>query len=83
MNDGKSQIDKVAYLERSFERGRKYAVAVTVKPCKTHDGRKSVDMAVTCEGESVGFRDETIPLNFRAGILGSEGRCRFYSFTVR
>lgn len=83
MNETKSKIDKVAYLVRPFERRRRYSVSVSVMPRKTHDGRPTVDMSVSCEGLTVGFRDETIPRQFRAGILGSEGRCRFYRFAVR
>ena len=83
MNEAKSKIDNMAYLVRPFERRRRYSVAVSVTPRKTHDGRPTVDMSVSCEGLTVGFRDETIPREFRAGILGSEGRCRFYRFAVR
>ena len=77
--DGKPLVEKVAYLVRRFEPKVQYPLTVTVERKETQ-GRKFGQMTVRCDGETLGFRDPLIPAEFYAGLIGSEGRCRFYNF---
>ena len=77
--DGKPVVEKAAYLTRRFEPKVQYALTVTVERKETQ-GRKFGQMTVRCDGEALGFRDPLIPAEFYAGLIGSEGRCRFYNF---
>lgn len=74
-------IDKVAWLVTRFEPKTRYDLSMTVER-KMHRGRPTGQMTVRCGGHEVGFSDALLPEKFHVGILGSEGRCRFYSFKV-
>lgn len=80
---GKSVIDKVAFLKRKYLPKTKYALSVTLAEKKVYGGRLTREMTVTCGDDVLGFQDEQIPKAFQAGVIGSEGRCRFYSFEVK
>ena len=79
-NGGKSEIEKVAYAKHGYKKHTQYELQVVVKRKRSHGGRLTTDVEVSSDGVSVGFRDETVPEVFRIGLIGSEGRCRFYDF---
>ena len=74
-------VEKVAYLNHRYEPKVPYALTVTVER-GSEKGRAFGQMTVRCHGETLGFRDPVVPSEFYAGILCSEGRCRFYNFFV-
>ena len=80
-SDGQERVSKVAYLSARYEPQEPYALTVTVCPKKAQ-GRPALDIRVSCDGHTLGFRDETFPHEYYAGILGAEGRCRFMSFAA-
>ena len=79
---GKSEIEKVAYAAHVFRKGTPYELKVAVRRKKAYGGRLTTDIEVSADGAEVGFRDETVPATCSIGLLGSEGRCRFYDLTV-
>ena len=79
---GKSEIEKVAYAAHGYKKRTQYELQVVVKRRRVHGGRLTTDVEVSSDGVSVGFRDETVPEEFYVGLIGSEGRCRFYDFKV-
>ena len=81
-NGGKSEIEKVAYTSHVFKKRTPYVLTVELKRKKAYGGRLTTDVKVSADGAEVGFRDETVPAVYSVGLLGSEGRCRFYDFTV-
>ena len=81
-NGGKSEIEKVAYAAHVFKKKTKYELKVVLKRKKAYGGRLTTDINVSSDGVDVGFRDETVPSVYYIGLLGSEGRCRFYDLTV-
>ena len=78
----KSEIEKVAYARRKFEKHTQYEMKVALKRSRVHGGRLTTDIEVSADGVTVGLRDETVPAVYSVGIIGSEGRCRFYDFKV-
>ena len=52
-----------------------------VKVSKTSKGKK--EMTVKCGGHEFGYVDNDLPDSFYAGIVGCEGRNRFYDFKMR
>ena len=81
-NGGKSEIEKVAYTAHAFKKMTPYVLKVELKRKRVHGGRLTTDVKVSSDGAEVGFRDETVPSVYSIGLLGSEGRCRFYDLTV-
>jgi len=81
-NGGKSEIEKVAYALHAFKKLTPYVLSVEVRRLKAYGGRLTTDIKVVADGVTVGFRDETAPAVYSIGLLGSEGRCRFYDLTV-
>lgn len=80
---GKSEIEKVAYARHAFSPKTPYVLTVEVRRKKGYGGRPTTDIRVLADGIDVGFRDETVPASYFVGLLGSEGRCRFYDLKVR
>ena len=79
IKDGKPFWYLAAYLKVPFARNTRYDLKVRVS--KT---RKSVkEMVVTCGGHEFGYVDNDLPDSFYAGIIGCEGRNRFYDFKVK
>ena len=77
-NHGKPQFRRAAFLKTTFLPRRKYKLRVRV----TRD-RKGKYMQIECGGHIFGFMDETLPETFYVGIIGCEGRNRFYDFGIR
>lgn len=80
---GRSVIEKVAYVQHRFLPKSVYELKVTVSRLKGYGGRPTSQIEVSADGVTMGFRDERIPNPFYVGLLGSEGRCRFYDFSVK
>ncbi len=77
-NHGKPQFRRAAFLKTKFLPRKKYKLRVRV----TWD-RKGKYMQIECGGHTFGFMDEALPETFYAGIIGCEGRNRFYDFGIR
>lgn len=77
--DGKPFWYKAAYLKVPFSKDTRYNLEVTVK--KTRKGVKM--MEVKCNGYEIGYVDNNLPDSFYAGIIGCEGRNRFYDFKIK
>lgn len=81
-NGGKSVIEKVAYAKHAFKPKTVYELNVSVSRVKAYGGRRTSQIEVSADGVTLGFRDELVPSAYCIGLLGSEGRCRFYDFKV-
>ena len=81
-NGGKPEIEKAAYASHVFKRKTPYVLTVELRRKKAYGGGLTTDVKVSADGTEVGFCDETVPAVYSVGLLGSEGRCRFYDFTV-
>lgn len=81
-NCGKSVIEKVAYTSHAFKKGTPYELKVVLTRKRVYGGRLTTDVKASADGVEVGFRDEAVPDVYFIGLLGSEGRCRFYDLTV-
>ena len=81
-NGGKSEIEKVTYTAHVFKKKTPYELKVVLSRKKAYGGRLTTDIRVAADGVEVGFRDETVPAVYSVGLIGSEGRCRFYDLTV-
>ena len=79
IKDGKPFWYKAAYLKVPFSRDTRYNLEVKVS--KTHKGVR--EMVVKCGGHEFGYVDNALPDSFYAGIIGCEGRNRFYDFKLR
>ena len=77
--DGKPFVYRAAYLKVPFNRNTRYNLEVKV--AKTSKGLK--EMTVKCCGHEIGYVDNDLPDSFHAGIIGCEGRNRFYDFKVK
>jgi len=77
-NQGKPKYRQAAFLKTKFLPRRKYKLRVRV----TRD-RKGKYMQIECGGHTFGFMDEALPETFYVGIIGCEGRNRFYDFGIR
>lgn len=77
--DGKPVWYKAAYLKAPFNKDTRYNLEVTVS--KKRNGVK--EMTVKCCGYEIGYADNDLPDSFYAGIIGCEGRNRFYDFKIR
>ena len=62
-----------------FRRDVRYNLEVKVS--RTRKGMK--EMVVKCGGQEIGYVDNDLPDSFYAGIIGCEGRNRFYDFKIR
>ena len=79
IKDGKPFWYKAAYLKVPFDKDTRYNLEVKVT--KTRKGVK--EMMVRCCGYEIGYVDNDLPDSFYAGIIGCEGRNRFYDFKVK
>ena len=79
VRDGKPFWYRAAYLNVPFKRNTRYDLEVRVS--KTRKGVK--EMVVKCGGFEMGYVDNDLPDSFHVGIIGCEGRNRFYDFKVR
>ena len=79
IKDGKPFWYKAAYLKVPFNKDTRYNLEVKVT--KTRRGVK--EMMVRCCGYEIGYVDNDLPDSFYAGIIGCEGRNRFYDFKVK
>ena len=76
--DGKPIYRRAAFLNTKFFPHKKYNLQVRVR--KDHKGKY---MEVECDGQKFGFMDKSLPETFYVGIIGCEGRNRFYDFGIR
>ncbi len=79
IKDGKPFWYKAACLKVPFSKDTRYNLEVKVS--KTHKGVR--EMMVKCGGHEFGYVDNDLPDSFYAGIIGCEGRNRFYDFKIR
>lgn len=77
--DGKPLVYRIAYLKVPFNKGESYNLEVKVS--KTSKGMKEI--VVKCGDHQFGYVDNDLPDSFYAGIVGCEGRNRFYDFKVK
>ena len=77
--DGKPFVYRTAYLKVPFNKGTRYNLEVNV--VKTSKGLKEI--VVKCGGLQFGYVDNDLPDSFYAGIIGCEGRTRFYDFKIK
>ena len=77
--DGKPSVYRAAYLKVPLDKGTRYNLEVKV--AKQRNGMK--EMTVRCGGYEIGYVDNDLPDSFYAGIIGCEGRNRFYDFKVK
>lgn len=76
--NGKPSYYLAGYLRTSFQPKTKYNLQV-----KVFKNRYGKQLEVTCGGHCFAIRDNSLPDTFYAGIIGCEGRNRFYDFGVR
>ena len=79
IKDGRPFWYKAAYLKVPFTKDTRYNLEVKVS--RTRKGVK--EMVVKCGGQEFGYVDNDLPDSFYAGIIGCEGRNRFYDFKIR
>ena len=77
--DGKPFVYRTAYLKVPLNKGERYNLEVNV--VKTSKGLKEI--VVKCGGHQFGYVDNDLPDSFYAGIIGCEGRNRFYDFKIK
>lgn len=68
----------VCFTRREFLPKRRYELKLTVDRSPNFPV-----LTVECGGAVCGFRHRALPAAFHAGVLGSEGRARFYNFKVK
>jgi hypothetical protein len=76
--NGKSSYYLAGYLKTDFRPKTRYNLQV-----KIFQNRYGKQLEVTCGGHCFAIRDNSLPDTFYAGIIGCEGRNRFYDFGVR
>ncbi len=76
-NHGKPQFRRAAFLKTKFLPRKKYELRVRV-----NRDRKGKYMQIECGGHNFGFMDDALPETFYVGIIGCEGRNRFYDFGI-
>ena len=76
--DNKPIYRRAAFLNAKFLPRKKYNLQVRVRK-----DRKGKYMEVECDGQKFGFMDESLPETYYVGIIGCEGRNRFYDFGIR
>ena len=79
IKDGKPFCYRAAYLKVPFKKNTRYNLEVKVT--KTSKGVK--EMVLKCGGHEIGYIDNDLPDSFYAGIIGCEGRNRFYDFKIK
>ncbi len=76
--NGRPAWRRAAFLEAEFLPGKRYNLQVRLS-CTKH-GKV---MTVTCDGRTFGYADNNLPDSYYAGIIGCEGRNRFYDFKIK
>lgn len=76
--NGKPSYYLAGYLTTGFQPKTRYDLQV-----KIFKNRYGKQLEVTCGGHCFAIRDNSLPDTFYAGIIGCEGRNRFYDFGVR
>jgi hypothetical protein len=79
IKDGKPCWYRAAYLKAPYKKNVPYNLEVKV--VKTRKGVK--EMTVKCGDQELGYVDNDLPDSFYAGIIGCEGRNRFYDFKIK
>ena len=79
IKDGKPCWYRAAYLKAPYKKNVPYNLEVKV--VKTRKGVK--EMIVKCGDQELGYVDNDLPDSFYAGIIGCEGRNRFYDFKIK
>jgi len=77
--NGKPLVYRTAYLKVPLNKGERYNLEVKVS--KTSKGMKEI--VVKCGDHQFGYVDNDLPDSFYAGIVGCEGRNRFYDFKIK
>ena len=80
--DGKQRWFKAASLKLPKEAYFKANVPYDLSVRIARDKSKNKTMTVTAGGYALHYVDESLPEEFRAGIIGCEGRNFFYDFKV-
>lgn len=78
LKDGKPVWYRAAFLNTTFAPNTPYRLEVKV--VRTRKGQK--EMTISCGCHTLGFVHDALPETFYAGIIGCEGRNRFYNFSV-
>ena len=76
--DGKPGWYKAAFLKAKFLPKKRYDLQVKLSYTK-----RGKIMTVTCDGKTFGYTDNNLPDSYYAGLIGCEGRNRFYDFKVK
>jgi len=77
--DGKPSWHKAAFVKTPYLPKTVYDLSVKIE--KTGKGHRQ--MTVSCGGTTLGYADMDLPDSFYAGVIGCEGRNRFYDFRVK
>lgn len=78
IRDGKPYWYKAAYIKTPYAKNEKYTLEVRV--ARNSKGVK--EMVVKCGGQEFAYVDHDLPETFYAGIIGCEGRNRFFDFRI-
>ncbi|MBO4303462.1 MAG: hypothetical protein J6A21_02645 [Lentisphaeria bacterium] len=78
IRDGKPFWHKAAFLKTPYEKGKIYELKIVLEKSKG-----IMQMTIECDGKVFGYQDEALPDKFLTGVIGCEGRCRFYDFNVK
>lgn len=76
--NGKPSWHKAAFMLTPFKNKKVYDVKITMEKKKN-----IMQMTIECDGKTFGYQDEALPEKFYVGLIGCEGRCRFYDFKVK
>lgn len=76
--NGKSGWHLAAFLNEKFLPKKVYDLKITLEK-----KNKFTQMTIECGGKKFGYQDEDFPFEFYAGLIGCEGRCRFYDFNIK
>ena len=79
VKDGRPAWHRAAFLNAVFAPNTPYKLSVKI--VRTYRGQK--EMSVSCGGHTLGFVNEQLPESFQAGIIGCEGRNRFFDFRIQ
>lgn len=77
--NGRHEAVRTAFLKARYEPLEPYALTVAVRPDEIGT---AAEFSVSCDGHTLGFRDESFPRVYQVGILGFEERGRVLSFAA-
>lgn len=75
--DGKPSWRKAAFIECKYEAKKQYKLKAIYR--KTAKGK---ELSVICNNQRFGYMDDSLPDSYFVGIIGCEGRNRFYDFKI-